>query len=46
LPPLALLQVSLHFVDPISAWLNYCYVLWVVAYDLPIMRSLWKLNSS
>ena len=46
LVPLALLQVALFFADPLSAMLNLIYVAWVIGYDLPIMRSLWKLNRS
>jgi tryptophan-rich sensory protein len=44
LVPLAVLQVALFFADPLSAMLNLIYVAWVIGYDLPIMRSLWKLN--
>jgi tryptophan-rich sensory protein len=43
-PLLAALQMSLHFTDRVSAVLNLIYVLWVVAYDLPVMRALWRLN--
>jgi tryptophan-rich sensory protein len=45
LPLLALLQALLVLADPMSASLNLAYVAWVVGYDLPIMRSLWVLNS-
>jgi tryptophan-rich sensory protein len=45
LPPLALLQLSLIFSDATSAGLNAIYLAWVVGYDLPIMRALWKLNT-
>ena len=45
LPLLIALQALLHLSDPVSAWLNLCYVAWVVAYDLPIMRALSRLNS-
>ena len=44
--PLAVLQVALIFADPLSAFLNLIYVAWVIGYDVPIMRSLWKLNRS
>jgi len=46
LVPLAVFQVALFFADPLSAMLNLIYVAWVIGYDLPIMRSLWKLNRS
>lgn len=45
LPPLAVLQVALLVADPVSAALNVIYVAWVVGYDVPIMRALWKLNA-
>jgi tryptophan-rich sensory protein len=45
LPLLILLQVILHMADPFSALLNLLYLAWVVGYDLPIMRALWKQNS-
>ncbi len=45
LPPLAVLQLALLVADPISAALNLIYVAWVVGYDVPIMRALWKLNA-
>jgi tryptophan-rich sensory protein len=44
LPLLAALQIVLYFTDQVSAALNSIYVVWVVGYDLPIMRKLWKLN--
>ena len=44
LPLLAALQIVLYFTDQVSAALNAIYVAWVVGYDLPIMRMLWKLN--
>lgn len=44
LPLLAALQIALYFADQVSAALNLIYVLWVVGFDLPIMRMLWKLN--
>jgi tryptophan-rich sensory protein len=44
LPLLAALQIVLFFTDHVSAALNLIYVVWVVGYDLPIMRMLWKLN--
>jgi tryptophan-rich sensory protein len=43
-PLLAALQTSLFFADRVSAALNLIYVLWVVGYDLPVMRALWRLN--
>jgi tryptophan-rich sensory protein len=46
LPLLIVLQVLLHIADPFSAWLSLIYLAWVVCYDLPIMRALWKQNSS
>jgi tryptophan-rich sensory protein len=46
LPLLILLQVLLHIADQFSALLNLIYLAWVVGYDLPIMRALWKQNSS
>jgi tryptophan-rich sensory protein len=45
LPPLAILQFLLVFIDATSAGLNAIYVAWVIGYDLPIMRALWKLNA-
>lgn len=45
LPLLAVLQIVLHLTDPLGAILNLAYVAWVVGYDLPVMRALWKLNS-
>jgi tryptophan-rich sensory protein len=45
LPVLILLQLLLHLSDPGSAMLNLLYVIWVVGYDLPVMRAIWKLNS-
>jgi hypothetical protein len=42
---LILLQLLLHLSDPGSAMLNLLYVIWVVGYDLPVMRAIWKLNS-
>ena len=44
LPLLAALQNVLYFTDQVSAALNLIYVVWVVGYDMPIMRMLWKLN--
>jgi tryptophan-rich sensory protein len=44
LPILALLQIALFFGDGVAAALNLFYVAWVLGYDLPIMRALWKLN--
>lgn len=44
LPLLAALQIVLYFADRVSAALNLIYVAWVVGFDLPIMRMLWKLN--
>jgi len=32
--------MSLHFADRISAVLHLIYVLWLVGYDLPVMRAL------
>jgi tryptophan-rich sensory protein len=46
LPLLLLLQAMLHLADQFSAMLNFIYVAWVVGYDLPIMRALWKRNQS
>jgi hypothetical protein len=45
LPILAVLQLLLFLADPVSAWLNLAYIAWVVLYDVPIMRSLVRLNS-
>ena len=44
LPLLGALQIVLYSTDHVSAALNLIYVVWVVGYDLPIMRMLWKLN--
>ena len=44
LPLLGALQIVLYFTDQVSAALHLIYVVWVVGYDLPIMRRLWKLN--
>jgi tryptophan-rich sensory protein len=44
LPPLVALQVLLVWVDWLAAILNLIYVIWVIGYDLPIMRTLWKMN--
>ena len=44
LPLLGALQIVLYFTDQVSAGLHLIYVVWVVGYDLPIMRMLWKLN--
>jgi tryptophan-rich sensory protein len=44
LPPLVVLQVLLVWVDWLAAILNLLYVIWVIGYDLPIMRALWKMN--
>jgi len=46
LPPLLLLQVLLVWVDWLAATLNLLYVIWVIGYDLPIMRTLWKMNDT
>lgn len=46
LPLLILLQVMLLMADQFSAILNLIYLAWVVGYDLPIMRALWKCNQS
>jgi len=45
LPLLGLLQAALLVADPLAAGLNALYALWVVGYDLPIMRAVWRLNS-
>ncbi len=45
LPPLVVLQLALLAADPISATLNLTYVAWVIGYDVPMMRALWKLNA-
>ncbi len=45
MPVLAALQVALYFADQTAAALNLIYVAWVVGYDIPIMRALWKLNA-
>jgi tryptophan-rich sensory protein len=44
LPLLAVLQVALQLTDQVAAALHFVYVAWVIGYDLPIMRALWKLN--
>jgi tryptophan-rich sensory protein len=44
-PLLGGLQAGLYFADEVSAALNLIYVAWVVGYDLPIMRALWRLNA-
>jgi tryptophan-rich sensory protein len=44
LAPLIVLQVALFVYEPVAAWTHMIYAVWVVAYDLPAMYQLWKLN--
>ena len=44
LPPLLVLQILLVCTDSVGAILNFLYVIWVIGYDLPTMRALWKMN--
>jgi tryptophan-rich sensory protein len=44
LPLLASLQALLLLAEPVSAALHLGYFAWVVAYDLPIMRAVARLN--
>lgn len=44
LAPLAVLQLLLIAQDGMSAVLNAAYFVWVAAYDLPIMRTVSRLN--
>ncbi len=46
LAPLLILQIILLLVEPISAFLMFIYVLWVILYDIPWSSTLWKLNPS
>jgi tryptophan-rich sensory protein len=46
LAPLLILQIILLLVEPISAFLMFIYVLWVILYDIPWSYTLWKLNPS
>jgi tryptophan-rich sensory protein len=46
LPVLAALEIALLLADPVAAALNLIYVAWVLAFDLPIMHALAKLNPS
>jgi tryptophan-rich sensory protein len=43
-PLLIALQALLFLTDPVSALLNLTYVAWVVAYDMPMMHSVARLN--
>ena len=45
LPLIFGLQIVLHLTDKVAAALGWIYFAWVVAYDVPIMRALWKLNA-
>jgi tryptophan-rich sensory protein len=44
LPPLAVLQGLLFATDMTAALVHLVYAVWVIAYDLPIMHRLWRLN--
>jgi translocator protein len=46
LAPLLILQMIVLLVEPISAFLMFTYVLWVILYDIPWSYTLWKLNLS
>jgi translocator protein len=44
LGPLVVLQVALFVYDIVAAWAHMTYVLWIVAYDLPLFYAIWRLN--
>jgi benzodiazapine receptor len=44
LGPLMILQVALFVYDIVAAWAHMTYLLWVVAYDLPLFYAIWRLN--
>jgi translocator protein len=44
--PLAVLQVALWVYDPVSGWVLLIYWVWLLAYDIPWMYTLWRLNPS
>lgn len=44
LGPLVVLQVLLFVYDAVAAWAHAPYLLWVLAYDLPLFYTLWRLN--
>jgi hypothetical protein len=39
-----ILQVALFVYDIVAAWAHMTYLLWVVAYDLPLFYAIWRLN--
>ena len=46
LGPLIVLQVALFAYDSLAAWVHLPYLIWVVAYDLPLFYALWRLNGA
>ena len=44
LGPLLILQTALFVYDAVAAWVHAAYLLWVIAYDLPLFYTLWRLN--
>ena len=42
--PLTILQITLVFVDSVSAWLLLVYLFWAIGYDIPWAYRLWRLN--
>ncbi len=44
LGPLFVLQTALFVYDPVAAWVHLVYTLFVLAYDVPLFYTLWRLN--
>ena len=44
LGPLLVLQTALFAYDPVAAWVHVPYVIFVLAYDVPLFYRIWRLN--
>jgi tryptophan-rich sensory protein len=44
LGPLLVFQTALFVYDPVAAWAHVVYTLYVLAYDVPLLYAIWRLN--